>query len=365
LNNDTRSEDQQEEGRQRTASTADLLDLAKRAAVVWAVGVLVIVLVVGIGYAVDVLLVAFAGVLFAILLRSPADFLSNHTRMGEKWSLVVTVLLLLAFVAVAGWLLTPSIAEQADELRQTLPKSIGQIEAQVKQYEWGRWLLEKAPEPAEVIPRPRALLSRITGVLSGTLGVIGIAVFIFFIGLFFAIQPRLYTEGIVKLVPIRKRDRARELIGQIGAQLQWWLIAKMAAMVFVGGLTWLGLWLLGTGMALALALLAALLTFIPNLGPIIAAVPAVLIGLVDGPATAAWVVVLYVAIQTVESYLLTPLLQQQAVSLPPALTVTMQLVLAGFIGGIGLALATPLTVVLLVLVRTLYVRDTLGDGSAT
>jgi predicted PurR-regulated permease PerM len=281
--------------------------------------------------------------------------------MGEKWSLAATVLLLMVLVTVGAWLLIPSIAEQTDELRQTLPKSVELLERQVKRYEWGRWMLEKAPEPAELIPRRLDLFRRITGVVSGTLGAIGIVVVIFFTGLFFAVQPRLYTEGIVKLVMIRKRDRAREVIGQIGAELQWWLIAKLTAMVFVGGLTWLGLWLLGIGMPLTLAVLAALLTFIPNLGPIIAAVPAVLIALLDGPATAVWVVVLYIAIQTIESYLLTPLLQQQAVSLPPALTITTQLVMAVFVGGIGLALATPLTVVALVLVRSLYVQDTLGD----
>ena len=341
--------------------TADLLDVAKRAGVVWAVGVLIILLVVGVCYAIDVLLLAFVGVLFAILLRSVSDFLSTHTGMGEKWSLAATVLLLMALFAVGVWLLIPSIAEQTDELRQTLPKSVEQLEGQVKRYEWGRWMLNKAPEPAELIPRRRDLFSRITGVVSGTLGTIGIVIVIFFTGLFFAIQPRLYTEGMVKLVTIRKRDRAREVIGQIGAELQWWLVAKLTAMVFVGGLTWLGLWLLGLGIALTLAVLAALLTFIPNFGPIIAAVPAVLIGLLDGPATAVWVVVLYVAIQTIESYVLTPLLQQQAVSLPPALTITTQRVMAVFVGGIGLALATPLTVVVLVLVRSLYVQDTLGD----
>jgi predicted PurR-regulated permease PerM len=322
---------------------------------------LIILLVVGVGYAIDVLLLAFAGVLFAILLRGLSDFLSTHTGMGEKWSLAATVLLLMVLVTVGAWLLIPSIAEQTDELRQTLPKSVELLEGPVKRYEWGRWMLEKAPEPAELIPRRLDLFRRITGVVSGTLGAIGIVVVIFFTGLFFAVQPRLYTEGIVKLVMIRKRDRAREVIGQIGAELQWWLIAKLTAMVFVGGLTWLGLWLLGIGMPLTLAVLAALLTFIPNLGPIIAAVPAVLIALLDGPATAVWVVVLYIAIQTIESYLLTPLLQQQAVSLPPALTITTQLVMAVVVGGIGLALATPLTVVVLVLVRSLYVQDTLGD----
>lgn len=361
MTSDTRPDEPQDDGRKRTMWTADLLDLAKRAAVVWAVGLLIILLIVGVGYAIDVLLLAFAGVLFAILLRGLSDFLSTHTGMGEKWSLAATVLLLMVLVAVGAWLLIPSIAEQTDELRQTLPKSVELLEGQVKRYEWGRWMLEKAPEPAELIPRRLDLFRRITGVVSGTLGAIGIVVVIFFTGLFFAIQPRLYTEGIVKLVMIRKRDRAREIIGQIGAELQWWLIAKLTAMLFVGGLTWFGLWLLGIGMPLTLAVLAALLTFIPNLGPIIAAVPAVLIALLDGPATAVWVVVLYIAIQTIESYLLTPLLQQQAVSLPPALTITTQLVMAVFVGAIGLALATPLTVMVLVLVRSLYVQDTLGD----
>ena len=168
---------------------------------------------------------------------------------------------------------------------------------------------------------------------------------IFFIGLFLGIQPRLYIDGIVKLVTLSKRDRAREILGEIGAGLKWWLAGKLVAMVCVGGLTFLGLRLLGIGMALTLAVLAALLTFIPNFGPIIAAVPAVLIGLLEGPATALWIVGLYVAIQTVESYVITPLIQQQAVSLPPALTITSQLVMAVFVGGLGLALATPLTVV--------------------
>lgn len=361
MTSDIRANDPQDAGQKRTMWTADLHDLAKRAGVVWAVGLLIILLLVGIGYTIDVLLLAFAGVLFATLLRGISDFMSIHTGLGEKWSLAATVLLLVVLVTVGSWLLIPSIAEQTDKLHQTLPKSVELLEEQVKRYEWGRWMLEKAPEPAELMPRRRALFSRITGVVSGTFGAIGILVVILFTGLFFAAQPRLYTEGIVKLVMIPKRDRAREVIGQIGAKLQWWLIAKVTAMVFVGGLTWLGLWLLEIDMSLTLAVLAALLTFIPNLGPIIAAVPAVLIGLLDSPATAVWIVLLYVAIQTFESYLLTPMLQQQAVSLPPALIITAQLVMAVFVGSIGLALATPLTVVLLVLVRSLYVQDMLGD----
>jgi predicted PurR-regulated permease PerM len=88
-----------------------------------------------------------------------------------------------------------------------------------------------------------------------------------------------------------------------------------------------------------------------------------MIGLLEGPTMAAWILVLYVAVQTVESYLFTPLIQQQTISLPPALTITTQLVMAVFVGGVGLALATPVTVVVLVLVRLVYIQDVLGDRS--
>ena len=340
---------------------SDLVDLAKRAGIVWAIGLLLILLIIAIGYAIEVLLLFFAGVLFALLLRTFSALVSTYTGMGENLSLATTVLLFLAMIAIGFWILIPSLAEQTEELGRSLPKAVERLEGSVKQYDWGRWMLERTPEPGELMPRRRDLFTRITGIVSGTLGAFAIVVLIFFIGLFLAIQPRLYIDGIVKLVTISKRDRAREILGQIGAGLKWWLAGKLVAMVCVGGLTFLGLRLLGIGMALTLAVLAALLTFIPNFGPIIAAVPAVLIGLLEGPATALWVVSLYVSIQTVESYVITPLIQQQAVSLPPALTITSQLVMAVFVGGLGLALATPLTVVALVLVRTLYVQDTLGD----
>jgi predicted PurR-regulated permease PerM len=132
-------------------------------------------------------------------------------------------------------------------------------------------------------------------------------------------------------------------------------------MAAIGVLTWLGLVLLGIPLAPTLALLAALLTFIPNFGPAIAMVPPTLIALMEGPERAASVVALYFAVQTVESYVLTPLLQKKTTSLPPALTLVAQVVMASLAGGLGVVVATPLTAVALVTVRHLYVEDALGD----
>jgi predicted PurR-regulated permease PerM len=137
------------------------------------------------------------------------------------------------------------------------------------------------------------------------------------------------------------------------------MLGKLAAMIAVGLLTWLGLLALDIPLSLTLALLAALLTFFPNFGPVLSAVPAVLLGLLEGPARAAYVVALYLGVQTVESYILTPLIQRQTLSLPPALTLVAQVVLGTLAGAIGVAVATPLTVVLIVLVTHLYVEDVL------
>jgi predicted PurR-regulated permease PerM len=128
------------------------------------------------------------------------------------------------------------------------------------------------------------------------------------------------------------------------------------AMTVVGVLTWLGLWLIGVPLAVVLGLIAALLAFIPNIGPIIAAVPAVLLALSEGPTTALLVVGVYVAVQSLESYVITPLIQQEQVSLPPALIISMQLLMGVLFGILGLALATPMAALGLTLIREAYVK---------
>ena len=340
-----------------------LKELAKRAAVVGAAGFVPLVLLVGFVYAVDALLLVFAGVLFAIFLSSLSDLFKKFARLDDNWSLVAAVLFVVLLAAATVWLLVPSIAEQTTQLQTTLPESVQNLKEYLQRYDWGHWILNAVPEPTEMVPRRQELFGRVTGVVSGELEAVGAVVVVFFTGLYLAAQPGLYTRGVVKLVALSQRDRVAEVLDRVGGVLKWWLIGQLAAMLFVGVLTYVGLLLIGIDMALALAVLAALLTFIPNFGPLIALIPALLIGLLDGPMTAVWILALYQGIQIVESYLVTPLLQQRMVSLPPALTLIAQLLMAIFVGGVGLALATPTIVVLMVLVRSFYIRDMLGDHS--
>ena len=341
-----------------------LTDLAARAAVVSAVALFLTAVVVGAAYAFEVLMLAFAGVLFAILLRAVAGFIDRNTGVGDNASLATAVLIVAGGTVGTAWSLAPQVARQTDELRRTLPRSAERLTNELGQYEWGRWVLREAPDADDLMPRRHDLLARITGVVSTALSLVGAVFVVFFIGLYLAAQPRMYIGGLTRLVPPARRCRAGEVVVKVGAALRWWLLGKLVAMVFVGVLVWLMLLLLGLPFAVTLGVIAAVFTFIPNFGPVISAVPAVLVGLLDGPATAVWVVVLFTAIQVVESYILTPLIQQQTVSLPAALTITTQLIMGVFVGGVGLALATPLTLVAVVLVRELYVRDILGDPEA-
>jgi predicted PurR-regulated permease PerM len=342
--------------------TDSLLPYVRRTAVITATALLLIVLVVGAGYVFQMLLLVFAGILFALFLRSITDFIQRQTGWREGLALTLAVGLFLASTVGLFWLLAPQVASQADQLSASLPQSYEHLTADLKNYEWGKWLVQHAPPAEQMLPPRDELVQRATGIFSNVISALGGLIIIFFIGLYLAAQPKLYQNGLVRLVPIHARQRARQVLARLNTALRWWLLGKLAAMLFIGVLVWLGLLLLGLPFALTLGVIAALLTFIPNFGPIISAVPAIMIGFLDSPMTAVWVVALFIAIQGVESYLLTPMIQQSVLNLPAALTITAQIILGLVAGGLGLALATPLVLVLMILVQMLYIGDFLGDS---
>ena len=178
-------------------------------------------------------------------------------------------------------------------------------------------------------------------------------------GIFLAAQPRFYAGGAIKLVPSSKRKLVGEAMDESENALRLWLKGQLLAMLVVGLLVGLGLWALGMPSALALGLLARLLEFVPFAGPLIAALPAVLLSLAVGPDMALWVVLLYFAVQQFEGYVLTPLVQQYAVDLPGVVLLFSLIGFGTLFGTLGLILAAPLTVVSYVLVKRLYVVEAL------
>ncbi|MDF1501331.1 AI-2E family transporter [Roseisolibacter sp. H3M3-2] len=311
------------------------------------------------------LLLAFAGVLVAVLLSTPAALLHQRARLPYRVALFLVLVLLGGTIAVAVSLRGPAVVTEVDALRDSLPRALDALRDRVAQYPWGPRLLDGVPTMAEVVGDQQALAGRARDFAARLLALLSTGLIILFTGLFLAVEPGLYVRGVVRLVPPRHRERARVVMDEVGRALRWWLLAKVVSMFVIGVGTGVGLYLLGVPLVFSLGLIAALLTFVPNIGPIVSAVPAVLLALVQGPRLAFWVVLLYLGVQVVESYLITPYLERRTVSLPPALTLTVQVLLGAAAGVLGIALAAPLTAVGLVLVRMLYVEDVLGDRTLT
>lgn len=314
-------------------------------------------------FALDILLLSFAAILFAVFLRGLGNGLRRFVNIGEVPSVLVSTVLVIGVMGGAIALLSPSVAEQAKELRADLPRSADQAADYISQFGWGRAMLSQMPTTDDVVNMvtTSSFLTNVGGVFSSTVGMIGN----FFIGILLAIylatEPNFYINGFIKLFTKNRRGRIREVFDAIGETLQWWLIGKAGSMLFIALLTWIGLALMGIELALTLGLIAGLLSFIPNFGPILSAVPALLLAFIDRPIKAVWVLALYVGVQIIESNIVTPIIERETVELPPALTVIFQLVLTVTIGGLGLVLATPLLAVVMVIVQMLYIQDVLGD----
>ena len=333
---------------------------ARRVSVATAIVTLSVLLVALLWAATDLLLLLFASVLVACFLRGCANVLSARSGIPAGWSLATVLMLVLGGLAGIVWLLAPQVAAQADDLQRGVRHAVQQLGAYITQYEWGRRMLSEMPGVAELARRGN-LLARVTGIFSSTLGFIANTVLVAFLGVYLAAAPGIYTRGIVRLFPKHRRPRIAEVLALVGETLRHWLVGRAFLMVTNGALTAIGLWLLGIPLALTLGLIAGLLNFIPNIGPLIAGVPAVLIAWTVGPMPALYVLVLYVVLQSLDGYVLTPLVQQRTVALAPALTIAAQVLFGVLAGTMGLLLATPLTAAALVIVRKLYLEDVLGD----
>jgi predicted PurR-regulated permease PerM len=332
----------------------------RRALITVSAVVFLLLLFIYLPHVVYVALLAFAGILLAIMLRSIADWVSKYTRLSHGWSLLVVVLVLVGIFVGLTWLAAPRLIGQMNELSQRIPESFQKLRADLDQYPWVKWLLDNAGLSSEDGAKNK-LVQRATGALSATLSGLVTCFVILVVGIYMAANPKLYMDGVLRLVPMSRRPRAAEILGGLGYTLRWWLTGQLAAMLVVGILTTAGLTLLGVPLALVLGMLAMFLDFIPNFGPIIAAAPAILLTLVEDPHRAIYVAVMYFVIQQIEGSLITPLIHQRTVNIPPAMTILFQMLLGVLIGVIGLLLATPLLAALLVLVKMLYVEDTLGD----
>jgi predicted PurR-regulated permease PerM len=308
-----------------------------------------------------VLLVVFAGILLAVFLDGLTMLISRVSGIARRPALAIAIVLFFGFFALAGWLVGPPVGTQIAKLSDQIPGGLENLRAFLEDRQWGREILSWIPESGEFPSVGTNVLRGVGGFFWSAGGVILNAILVLFIGIYMAVCPGLYIDNTIRLFPIRRRKRMREVFNALGVALRWWLLGRAASMLVVGVLTALGLWIAGVPQPLALALIASFLAFVPFLGPVLGAIPAMLVALVESPVKVLYVILVFTIVQILENYFITPLIQQRAVSMAPALLITVQIMMAVLFGGLGVLLATPLAVVIIVLIQMLYIHDVLRD----
>lgn len=332
---------------------------------VWIVaGVAVAVAVLGyvVAVASSVLLLGFAAILLAILLRTVADALGRWTGMGPRWAFGVMLVALTIAAAGSVYFVGAVADEQLGKLAEEVPKSVERVREYLGGRTWGRQVLRWLPAAREAVTdRPGAAAAPVASFFTTTFGAIGDVVVVVFLTLYLAATPGMYVDGLVRLVPPRGRPRAREVLETVGERLKGWMLGQLVGIFAVGILAGIGLKLAGVPQYFVLALVVGVTNVIPYLGPIIGAIPGILVALTMGPGVVAGTVAAYAVAQMVEGNIITPLVQHRTSSLPPVVVLS-AIALAGVLfGPIGLIVAAPLAVAVQTLVEELYIKDALGD----
>lgn len=309
-----------------------------------------------------VLLLGFGAVLFAVAIRAGGSLLARYLPIPVRWGSLIVVLVVAAGLALLTMALGDEVARQLVDLQQRLPGAIARAREALQRSEIGRAVLSfMSGAGTEGLSAATALRAA-----SATFGVLTDMLIVLLLALYLSFSPRTYLRATVELAPLRYQAEVRDALHDSGHALRRWLLGQFMSMTSVGVLTGLGLWIVGVPNAAILGLVAGLLEFVPILGPFIAAVPGVLLALAQGPTTALYAAAVYFIVQQLEGSLIMPLAQNWAVELPPALGL-LTIVLFGVLFGIpGVLFATPLTVVIMVLVRRFYLdrRNVAGEPVA-
>jgi predicted PurR-regulated permease PerM len=367
---------------------------------------LVIAMYVGIRliwFANPLFLTAFLGILFGLAVSAGVDHLQRF-RIPRGVGAPLIVLTFIGLLIGFGAWVAPTVREQSVELRRRLPESLDRLEGWIDQHRGG--LLSTllggaavearrdsaltsggrppaagattgaAPSPqrtpADTATATPSLRERISQQLSGatrylfpflssTLAVLGGLLIILFLSIYIGADPELYHRGLMLLFPRRSRDRAGEVLSAMAAVLRRWLVTQLIAMLAIGTVTTIALLVLRVKAAFALGILAGLLEFIPTVGPILSALPAIAMGFLDSPEKALYVAIAFWGIQFAENHLLIPLLMKGGVDVPPALTILGQALMAIVFGFLGLMCAVPLLAAAMVAVKMLYVEGVVGE----
>lgn len=314
----------------------------------------------------NVLMLIFAAVVLASALNTGARQIQ---KLGIKRapSLIVSIVGIFGILFLSMWLIIPPFADQFQQLTTLFPKGLDRVNTWLDDARSFAppFLQSSLPDVNSLIPQLQPLANRLLGgslaFFSGTLGAILNILLVMILAIMFLVDPDQYRRVFVRCFPSFYRRRINEILLKCEESLRGWLVGILFNMVVIGGFSGLGLWILHIPLPFANGILAGLLTFIPNIGPAVSVVPPMAIALLDAPWKSVAVLLLYFAVQQLETNVLTPYVMAQQVSLIPAVTLLSQFFFATFFGFLGLLLALPLTVVGQVWIHEIVVKDILDQ----
>ncbi len=304
-----------------------------------------------------VLLLGFAAVVVAVVFLSLSGLLEDWLKLPPRLALLASILLIAAFFGGFAWVLGSRLASEFSTLVDRLPDAAERLGDRLGIEDFGSRVVGGLREiftGSGIVQDVASFSTQLVGAGAGVLLVVAAAIYL-------AAHPDRYRAGILLLFPRRNRERAGRATAKAGRALRLWLVGQIASMATVGVLTTVGLYLIGMPSALALGFIAGVSEFIPYVGPLLSAVPALALALSEGGTTVIWVLALYVAVQQLEGYVIVPLVQRKAVDVPPLVTLFGIVALGTIFGPLGVVVAGPLTVVLYVLVTDLYIREELHE----
>ena len=312
----------------------------------------------------DILLLAFAGLLLAVLLNGLTRHAARIVPLPRRWRYPLVLAALVGGVSLAAWALAPRLVAEAAEVRRGFPAALDAVRSWLAGFGWGERLIGELPSLRDLDIVGSGVLGSVSAAFSHALAGLAALLFVAFVGIFVAADPAGYRDGALQLVPPARRAGARRVLDRIVATLGRWLLGQLLAMATIGLLVFGGLAALGMPFALVIGVLAGVLEFVPVVGALVGGAIAVTLAFAEGPHAALYVLVFYLVAQQLESNVILPLVQRYTVELAPALTLVATLVVGSLFGVQGLVVATPLVVVVVVTVKALYLENASDDGTA-
>jgi len=305
-------------------------------------------------YLFPVVLMALGAVILAMVLRLGARPLMRWLAFPETLALAVSGLLILTAIAGTVYLFGTQLLAEFHDVMQRMISATAAIRGTLQSDSIGRYLLHHVTGNFSLTEALPGFLKVSTSFLEGI-------IIVLVSGAYMAAQPRLYRSGLVRLFPPRHHPRAAEILDDIAEALRLWLVGQFCQMLLIGALATFAVWMIGVPSPLALGLIAGMGEFIPYLGPILAAIPAVLVALTKSPDTALWTLCAYLVIHQIEGQVAAPLIQRHMVAIPPAVMLLGMIAVTYLFGAFAVIFAAPIAVVVFAAINLIYMRDTLGE----